>query len=534
MNLNDGLIGHWKLSGDCLDVSGHQNHGVNHGVQFQGTGPGEVLSHSAIFDGAESWIEVPASNALNLGTGDFSFSAWVHTDEVLDDVLGDVVSQYDSKTRTGFQLGILNHAGVTAAQSNFRHVHFGIDAGSDPEWVDCGRPGNNLFVYALTVYDGNLYAGTFETGKDETGHVYRYAGGQTWVDCGSPDLSNSVASLCVYRGHLYAGTSRYNAGGSALDASVNENSGGNIYRYEGGDTWTFVGHLDGADSITGMAVYKDQLYAIPLYSQGVFRYDGAETWTFCGAPGGRRSMSLGVFDGSLYVAANEGENGGVFRYVGGTEWELVGEQEGVTQVYSFASYDGKVYTGTWPEAKVFRDDGDVNWTDVGRLGDELEVMAMSVYNGKLYAGTLPLAQVYRYEGDGEWTLTGRLDHTPDVKYRRVWSMAIFQGKLFAGTLPSGHVYAYEAGQNVTHDVALASGWRHLVAVRQDNRLALYVDGQAVGQAPETSVDVYDLTQQQPLRIGAGPQDFFSGRMSDVRLYNRGLSPTEVTELYQQK
>ena len=47
---------------------------------------------------------------------------------------------------------------------------------------------------------------------------------------------------------------------------------------------------------------------------------------------------------------------------------------------------------------------------MGRLEDEKEVMAMAVYNGKLYAGTLPLAKVYRYEGGTTWTNTGQLDY----------------------------------------------------------------------------------------------------------------------------
>ena len=209
--------------------------------------------------------------------------------------------------------------------------------------------------------------------------------------------------------------------------------------------------MEGADSCAGMAVYRGELYAIPLYSQGVFRYHGSDRWEHCGTPG-RRMMSLGVFNGHLYGADNEGgKSGGVFRYAGGSGWVHAGGQPGVSQVYSFAAHNGRLHAGTWPEGKVFRDDGDDPWTCVGRLGEELEVMAMAVFNGKLYAGTLPLGRVYRYDGGDTWTLTGQLDTTPDVKYRRVWSMAVYRGRLFAGTLPSGLVYALQAGANVTHD-----------------------------------------------------------------------------------
>ncbi len=339
-----------------------------------------------------------------------------------------------------------------------------------------------------------------------------------------------MASLCVFDGDIYAGTSCYRAGGSALPESENRTPGGALYRYAGGREWVSVGRMEGADSCAGMAVYRGELYAIPLYSQGVFRYQGGDRWEHCGTPG-RRMMSLGVFNGHLYGAGNEGgKSGGVFRYAGGSDWVRAGGQEGVSQVYSFAAHHGKLHAGTWPEGKVFRDDGDDPWTCVGRLGEELEVMAMAVYNGKLYAGTLPLGQVYRYDGGDTWTLTGQLDTTPDVKYRRVWSMAVYRGRLFAGTLPSGRVCALQAGANVTHDHELEPGWRRLAAVRRGGRLELHVDGSRVATSAAFDASAFDLSTDQPLRIGAGAIDTFNGRIRDLRLYRRALAEDEIGRL----
>jgi len=44
---SQGIVGHWKLQGDCLDYSGKNNHGINHGVdlrtgQFDGQQQGTV------------------------------------------------------------------------------------------------------------------------------------------------------------------------------------------------------------------------------------------------------------------------------------------------------------------------------------------------------------------------------------------------------------------------------------------------------------------------------------------------------------
>ena len=155
---------------------------------------------------------------------------------------------------------------------------------------------------------------------------------------------------------------------------------------------------------------------------------------------------------------------------------------------------------------------------------------MTVYNGKLYAGTLPLGRVYRYDGGDTWTLTRQLDTTPGVKYRRVWSMAVHRGRLFAGTLPSGRVYALQAGANVTHGHELEPGWRRLAAVRTGGRLELYVDGGRVATSAACDASAFDLSTDQPLRIGAGAIDTFNGRLRDLRLYRRALADDDIRRL----
>src|SRR5215207_6113250 len=57
-----GLVGYWKLRGDCSDHSGLGNHGTNHGVDLV----------NGTFDGKSAYIEVPHSTSLNFGAEDFS------------------------------------------------------------------------------------------------------------------------------------------------------------------------------------------------------------------------------------------------------------------------------------------------------------------------------------------------------------------------------------------------------------------------------------------------------------------------------
>src|SRR6476620_2991657 len=172
-----GLVGHWKLQGDCRDSSGHGNDGVNHGVD---------LDHGA-FDGAQAYIEIPSSDSLKLGKGDFAICAWVYTEKELDDIVGDVIDKYDPAQRRGITLTVNSSAGGYQSQGTDRHVHFGIDNAQMTEWKDCGHPNpaSNYVSNSMTVYKGHLYVGTSE-GKDKLdwSHVYRYEGGQQWTDCG--------------------------------------------------------------------------------------------------------------------------------------------------------------------------------------------------------------------------------------------------------------------------------------------------------------------------------------------------------------
>ena len=182
-----GPIGHWRLAGDAKDGSGQGNHGQVIGADMTAPGPDGRPAGAARFDGKGAFIRVPASPSLALGTGDFTLAVWAHTEEKLDDVLGDLVSKYDPAARRGLNWCIKNGAGATTSQANYRNVHFGIDAGTEPAWTDRGRPGDAVYVMAMAVHDGALFAGTCEAGEGETGHVYRYDGGTRWVDCGAPD-----------------------------------------------------------------------------------------------------------------------------------------------------------------------------------------------------------------------------------------------------------------------------------------------------------------------------------------------------------
>ena len=297
------------------------------------------------------------------------------------------------------------------------------------------------------------------------------------------------------------------------------------------DHWENCGNVSPeTEAIASLIVYRGQLYASSLYRPaGFFRYDGGKSWTACATPDGKRVEAMTLFNDSIFATCYD--EGSVFRF-DGNSWETVGQIPGATQTYGFGVYRGELYVSEWPQAHVFKYQGGTQWEDVGKLGQELEAMPLLVYNGKLYGGTLPTAEVYRYDDHQVWNRIGRVDHTPDVKYRRAWSMAVFQGRLFVGTLPSGRVLSIEAGRNVTYDHELAAGWHHIAAVRDTDRLRLYVDGKNVGESARFDRTDFDLSNSSPVRIGFGAQDYLDGSLSDVHLYRGVLSAEDVANLAQ--
>ncbi len=524
------LLGHWPLAGDSQDHSVGKRHAVVHGaVDWNVAGPGGQPRTAAGFNGRDAYLEVPGSTTLGFNASGVTIAAWVYTDANIDDVPGDIASQYDEKSRGGFHLTLKTNAGVTTNQANFRQLQFGVDSNRASEWADCGRPGQAILAFALAVHDGELYAGTCEPGDGHAGHVYRYGGKTEWIDCGSPAACNAVTAMAVHDKQLYVGVGKYRLAGSALEESKNAALGGGVYRYEGGQKWTDCGKLPGVEAIGGLVVFRGRLYASSLYKPaGFFRYEGGDKWTDCGTPG-KRVEALGVYNGFIYATSYDG--GHVYRY-DGSKWTDCGELGAPgenSQTYSFAVYTGRLFVGTWPSGKVYRFEDVNRWTDVGRLGEELEVMGMLVHNGRLLAGTLPLAEVYEYDGDTTWRRMARLDTTPEVKYRRAWTMAEFGGRVFVSTLPSGRVYSFEAGKNVMWTQPFPSGWHH-VAANYSGVMRLYVDGLLVATSGAFDPARYFGESKQPLRIGFGANDYFCGRLHDVRIYNRSLSTEEVVEL----
>ena len=77
---------------------------------------------------------------------------------------------------------------------------------------------------------------------------------------------------------------------------------------------------------------------------------------------------------------------------------------------------------------------------------------------------------------------------------------------------------------------IRSGCRHLTAIRAADRLRLYVNGQQVATSAKFKAEDFNISNDQPLRIGFGAHDYFNGKLKDVHLYARALTQREIAKL----
>ena len=550
------LLGHWPLTKDANDQRGGMHAMIHGGVAFK-----DVEGRPAAdFNGRDGFLEVADNTTLALGAEDFSLAMWVNPHRPLTGVPGDLISKWSAPQRRGINLYLSGGSSAYSSICDTRHIHFGIDEAYVGPEEDHGKPwASNSLIANLVVFEGQLYAGIADAADPrDSARVFRLVGGQTWEDCGQigggdPTIS-TVMSMVVHDGKLYAGTGRWDwviAKGRSPDNPPPRST--RVYVYEGGQSWRDLGEVGKGSRVLCLGSYNGTLFAgIDKVGGGhLFRLEGGQ-WIDCGAPDGRNLECVMPCDGVLYVATH----GNLYRYDGDGNFAPIGlAPHAIEQIHSLHVDAGRLVAGTWPQGYALRYAGGENWEIMGRLGLPSEtsrineINALVHHNGKLYAGVIPLSELYRYEVDGHWERLAHLGRRADWEeakfptWVRLTALASYQGRLFAGTGSCqgravdaavdeslGRVTSFSFGQMASFEHDMPAGWSHIAAVRRNGKLAVYVNGEMASESLEEPDRPLDVTTTSPLRIGFGGLTYFSGAMSDVRIYRGALSEQEVAEL----
>ncbi len=488
--------------------------------------------------------------------GDFTVSLRIDVPADRVGAADTLATWFDPVRRSGFTLAtVCSSPGYNGPGDELR-VSFGIDNGTEPVWVDCGRPSetSNFVSNSLTVFDGSLLAATTDAASPrDWAHVFRYLGDAQWKDLGQvgAEGASGVGPMIVHQDQLYVGTWTHDW---TRLASQNRDPC-HVYRFVGPGEWVDCGQPGRATRLLALASYRGSLF-VACDDFTVHRYAGDQTWelsaTFSSLP-----SSLTVHGDQMFCGVHGPNDVWVYD---GSHWDSLGNPLGdstqCNQIHTMGSFNGHLHVGTWPAGRVVRRASDrAAWEDTGRLGDSTEVQALTPYNGCLYAGSIPRSEVFRYDGDNRWTSLRRF-HDPagwepmspeeigelpaDKQGRRVseWSrvtsLSEHDGHLYAsigsctGALVDapadvrGTVHAMRAGTVATASQPLPEGLHHIAAVRRGGDLSVFVDGEVAAAAAGCIAD--------QLRPPTAPPTIGRVGVSDVTIVARALGPDDVRSL----
>jgi len=494
---------------------------------------------------------------------EFTVSVWLEVPPDRAGMAGGLASQFDPATRSGFNLSAISSAGGYSGPSDELRISFGIDAGSEPRWLDFGRPSpaSNYVSNSLTVFQGRVHAATSDAPDlADRGHVYRHLGDKAWEDLGKveTDGASGVGSMVVHRDQLYAGTWNYDW------TRVREQllNSCHVYRYERPGHWEDCGQPGESRRLFGIASWRGDLL-VAGDDRTIHAYRGGQRWEQIAAFD-TFAHPVGIHAGQLVLGMLQPAS---VRTFNGSAWLDLGnpldDPGRCDEVHSIATYRDELLVGTWPLGRVARwNVRRGHWMQMGRLGDSTEVMDLTVYNGKLYAGAIPRAEVFRYERDGAWTSLRRFFHPPGWRpvlvanagrqpdgdrrmreWTRVTSLTEHDGLLYAsiGSCTSaavdapadvrGSVHALSAGIVATTPHSLEPGWHHVAATARRDGVSIHVDGHQVatvrGDLPRP---LPNGKTAAPLRVGEGEAGQYRGSLTEFRIQQRPLDDREIAAL----
>ncbi|TLY20283.1 MAG: DUF2341 domain-containing protein [Nitrospirae bacterium] len=328
-----------------------------------------------------------------------------------------------------------------------------------PNWSAVPNSGPNNSVYAVAVYNGQLYVGgafTSVTGPGGTcNRLCRFdASTNTWSAVGtwtattpSAFSAGDVQFLTVYNGKLYVGGAFQNGGGINICDY--------LCRWDG-SAWSAVGawNTGSVSTVYALAEYNGQLYVGGAFTKAnnianckfICRWNDT-AWS---APSTSLPQStvyvLAVYNGLLYA-------GGAFSSIGaftncnrlcrynGTAWSDTGSIPfSGGNVVSLAVYNGQLYVGGNMTSAAGLNTGldrfnGTTWSTVGGFATtgSLLVNALAVYCGELYVG----GSFTNFNGvidylarwnDSAWNNVSSDTAVNDI----VNALAAYQGRLYVG------------------------------------------------------------------------------------------------------
>jgi len=204
------------------------------------------------------------------------------------------------------------------------------------KWELIGDLAPTEAIAGLVTYQGRLYASSLY----KPAGFFRYEGGQKWTSLETPG-GHRVQSLAVHDGQLYAGS--YDSGA--------------VYRFDG-ERWQDLGHPASHLTQTySFTISNGMLHVSGWPTANVYRLEQGDRWVDCGQLGEEKEvMGMLVHNGSFYAGTLP--RGEVYRFEGGTRWKLLKQIDETPdvryrRVWTMATFQGRLFTTTLPSGHVW-------------------------------------------------------------------------------------------------------------------------------------------------------------------------------------
>jgi hypothetical protein len=216
---------------------------------------------------------------------------------------------------------------------------------SDHQWIDCGQLPGVEAIGGMVVFRGKLYASSLY----RPAGFFRYEGETNWtqlpVPLGQDDETNEtserrVVSLTVFDGFLYA---------SSYDS-------GHVYRFDG-DTWEDCGCVDENTQTYAFTSFQGRLHVATWPSGKVYRWEDP-LWVDIGRLGDELEvMGMIVHNGRLMAGTLPSAQVYAYA-PRENSWQLLKQLDDTPNVryrraWTMAECDGRLYCSTLPSGKVF-------------------------------------------------------------------------------------------------------------------------------------------------------------------------------------
>jgi hypothetical protein len=215
----------------------------------------------------------------------------------------------------------------------------------DQRWIDCGQLPNTEAVGGMVVFNDRLFASSLY----KPAGFFRFDGRNSWSPLPVPESMDAatrtfterrVESLTVYEGHLYAGSY----------------DGGHVYRFDG-TTWEDCGQLGDNTQTYSFTQYDGALYVGTWPSGRVYRFQSPSQWIDCGRLGQELEvMGMMVHNGRLLAGTLPLAE--VYEYRGATDWTQLTQLDHTPDVryrraWTMAEHNGRLFCSTLPSGHIY-------------------------------------------------------------------------------------------------------------------------------------------------------------------------------------